>query len=231
MNVSNWTKFSTAGNRIPNPTLKTENIQNYEVSLAYRFNKASYCEISAYQQDIDNVVGTKILDGTPARYQNANIGRFQIKGVQFNSVYKWLDYEAFFNYTFCDPRQTFSEAGSVDNTVGDIAAHQFNIGLNKLFWRSLNLNIRMNYSGERRVGEGTTVPLNTDDFPAVMVLYGAVSYENPKLIKGLKLQLVCNNILDKIYFHPGTKAADGINSPTSILQRGRHFVMRIFYDF
>lgn len=231
MNASNWTKFSTAGNRIPNPTLKTENIQNYELSMAYRFEKGSFCEISAYQQYIDDVVGTVIVEDNPSKNQNANIGQYRIRGIQLNSVYKLFDYDLFFNYTWCDPKQTYSETGSVDITVGDIANHQFNLGVNKEFFKQLNVNLRMNYTGERKVGENTTVPLNTDHFPGVAVFNGSISYLNSKIFNGMKLQLVCNNILDKEYYHPGTKTADGINSPTSILQRGRHFVIRLQYDF
>jgi len=231
MNVSNWTKFSTAGNRLPNPTLKTENIQNYELSMAYRFEKSAFIEVSAYQENIDNVVGTQVVAGNPSKNQNANIGRFLIRGAQLNAVYNWREYHTFFNYTWCDPKQTYSEAGAVDNIVADIAVHQFNFGVDKAFFKNLNVNLRMNYSGERKVGTGTTVPLNTDNFPAVVVLNGSLGYENARIVKGLKLQLICNNILDKEYFHPGTKTADGINSPTGILQRGRHFVIRLMYDF
>ncbi|MEI6574610.1 MAG: TonB-dependent receptor [Bacteroidota bacterium] len=231
MNVSNWTKFSTAGNRIPNPMLKTENIQNYEFSGAFKFSKSAFIEMSVYQEDIDNVVGTQVVAGNPSKNQNANIGQFQIRGAQMNAVYIWQDYHFNFNYTWCDPRQTYSETGSVDNVVGDIAVHQFNIGADKEFFKQLNINLRMNYSGNRRVGTGTTVPLNKDHFPAVAVAYATISYENIRVVKGMKLQLICNNIFDTVYFHPGTKAADGINSPTAILQRGRHFVLRLMYDF
>ncbi|MEI7981063.1 MAG: hypothetical protein WCI71_05390, partial [Bacteroidota bacterium] len=73
-------------------------------------------------------------------------------------------------------------------------------------------------------------PLNTDVFPTTAILNGAISYSNKKIVPGLALQLVCNNILDTYYLDPGTKAADGVNSPTAILQRGRHFLIKLTYD-
>ncbi len=231
MNVSNWTKYSSAGNRIPNPSLKTENIQNLEMSAGIRLASAFQAEIVFYQNYIDNVVGTIDVAGSQGKVQNANIGVFNIKGIQANAVYRKGDLNAFFNYTFSDPRQTFSEAGKVDNRVGDIASHQFNVGADKLFFDQLNLNLRINYSGERPVGPGTTVPLNTDHFPAAIILNSALTYTNPRIVKGMTIQVVANNVFNSTYYHPGTKAAEGINSPTAILQRGRHFLVTLMYDF
>jgi outer membrane receptor for ferrienterochelin and colicins len=231
MNVSNWTKYSSAGNRIPNPTLNTENIQNVEISSGFRLNKAFQADISFYQNFIDNVVGTVNVEDNPGKIQNANIGEFKITGVQANTVYKQGSFSAYFNYTFSNPKQTYSEVGQVDNRVGDIASHQFNLGADKLFFDQLNVNLRLNYSGKRPTGLGTTVPLNSDTFPAVTILNGAINYSNPKIVSGLSLQLVCNNILNTNYYHPGTKAAEGITSPTAILQRGRHFLLNISYSF
>jgi len=231
MNVSNWTKYSSAGNRIPNPSLNTENIQNLEFSAGLRLNNAFQTDISLYQNYIDNVVGTVNVADIPGKIQNANIGKFIIRGIQANAVYKKGSYSAYVNYTFSDPRQTYSEAGEVNNRVGDIASHQFNVGADKLFFDQLNVNLRLNYTGERPVGAGTTVPLNTDHFPAATILNGAITYVNPALLKGLSMQLVFNNLFNTTYYHPGTKAAEGINSPTAILQRGRHFLLNLTYDF
>ena len=231
MNVSNWTKYSAIGNRIPNPTLKTEIIQNIELSAGFRLNKDFQADVTVYRDYINNVVGTIPVEGSGGKVQNSNIGRFQITGIQANVAYQFESFSAYFNYTFCDPKQTYSEIGEVDNRVGDIASHQFNIGANKSFFDQLNLNLRLNFVGNRPTGEGTTVPLNFDTFPATAILNGAVTYENKKIVPGLALQLVCNNILNTEYFHPGTKAADGVSSPTEILQRDRHFLIKLSYDF
>lgn len=230
MNVSNWTKYSSAGNRIPNPTLKTENLTNLEVSAGFRLNKSFQADVTVYRDYIDNVVGTVAVEGSSGKVQNQNIGRFTITGVQANANYQIETFSAYFNYTFCDPKQTYSEAGDVDNRVGDISSHQFNLGANKLFFDQLNVNLRLNFVGERPTGTGTTVPLNTDFFPTTAILNGAVTYANKKIVPGLALQVVCNNILNTTYFDPGTKAADGVNSPTSILQRNRHFLVKLTYD-
>jgi outer membrane receptor for ferrienterochelin and colicin len=231
MNVSNWTKYSTAGNRIANPDLKTENIRNIELNGAFRLNKEFRADMNLYREFIDDVVGTVPVPDDAAKTHNDNIGRFKITGVQANLNYRKELFSAWFNYTFCNPRQIYDETGAVDNRVGDIAGHQFNLGINRVFYRKLNVNLRANFTGKRRVGQGTTVPLNTSSFPAVAILNGAVSYSDPQIMKGVELQVVCNNLLDRKYYHPGTKAADGVNSPTEILQRDRHFVLLLRYNF
>jgi outer membrane receptor protein involved in Fe transport len=65
----------------------------------------------------------------------------------------------------------------------------------------------------------------------VAIFNSAITYTAKKLVPGFSVQLVCNNILNTNYYHPGTKAADGVNSATAILQRGRHFLLRLSYDF
>ena len=231
MNVSNWTKYSTAGNRIANPDLNTENIRNIELNGGVRLNKNFNADINFYREYIDDVVGTVPVPGDATKTHNDNIGKFEISGIQANVFYQFESFSTWFNYTFCDPRQTYAETGVVDNRVGDIAQHQFNIGINKLFYKKLNVNFRTNFTGKREVGPGTTVPLNTASFPSVAIFNGAVSYSNPEILKGVEFQLVCNNLLDKEYYHPGTKAADGMNSPAEILQRDRHFVLLLRYNF
>lgn len=231
MNVSNWTKYSSAGNRIPNPTLGTENIQNIDLSAAYRLHNRWYADINLYRQYIDDVVGIGPATGRPGFTHFDNIGKFEISGIQASLQYRYDNFSAWFNYTFCDPHQTFSEAGEVKYRVGDIARHQFNVGVNRKFFDQLNVNLRGNYSGKREVGPGTTVPFNTSSFPALFVMNGAVTYSNFISLQGVEFQLICNNILNKRYYHPGTKTADGIDSPTKILQRDRHFLIQLSYNF
>jgi outer membrane receptor for ferrienterochelin and colicins len=231
MNVSNWTKYSSAGNRIPNPTLKTENIKNYELSALYSFSDYFHLEFNLYQSRIDDVVGTVPINDGSGLTHNDNIGEFIINGAQLGGNYRLRSFSAYLNYTYCDPTQTYSETGAVDNRVGDIAAHQINVGLNQEFWSQLNVNLRMNYSGERKVGAGTTVPMNSATFPAVAIFNSAITWHHPRVMKDFEIQLLINNLFNTDYFHPGTKAADGISGPTEILQKGRHVMIQALYHF
>lgn len=227
MNVSNWTKFATAGNRVPNPTLGTESIRNFEVSASNMFSKYFTADISIYRSSIKDVVAVRQLSGGLS--MNDNIGRFNITGIQSNLSYRKKSMNAYINYAFTRGRQTQSENGSVNLVVGDIASHTVNAGVYYEPLKYLGINLRSNYISSQPTGPGTSVPANTQTFPAYVIAHATASIRN--LVKGTTLQVICNNLFDKTYFNPGVKAADGVENPTGILQRGRNFIIRLNYDF
>ncbi len=227
MNVSNWTKFSTAGNRIPNPNLGTESIRNFEFSASNIFSKSFTADISIYRSLLDDVVGTRLLPN--GQGINDNIGRFAINGIQSNLTYHSNKLNAYINYAYTNGRQTEGVNGSVDIVVGDIASHTINGGIYYEPIKFVGLNVRGNYISSQPVGPGTSVPDNTGAFPAYVITHATLSIKN--VIKGATIQIICNNLLDKKYFNPGVKAADGVVNPTEILQRGRNSILRLNYDF
>ena len=227
MNVSNWTKFSTAGNRVPNPNLGTESINNYEFSASNQFNKNLAFDFSTYYSLINNVVG--ILPLPNGQSINDNIGKFSIYGIQSNLTYHKKNVSVYLNYSYTKGNQTKSEKGNVDLVVGDIANHSVNAGVYYEPIKYLGLSFRSNYISSQPVGLGTSVPANTSTFPPYLIAFMTASIKD--FVKGTNLQFICNNIFDKYYFNPGVKAADGIENPTEILQRGRNFVIRLNYEF
>ena len=227
MNVSNFTKFSSTAIRIPNPTLKTESIDNFELSFNKQFSKYISADIDFYYSLPQDVVGLVNVAG--GKQQNQNIGNFEIFGIQHNLNYVNKDFKAIFNYTYCSPRQTKSETGIVNNTVADIAENQFNLILNYLFFKHINLNVRTNYVGTKKAGPNTTVPTNLETFDPYMISNLSLGLFN--IVKNTKLNLVCNNIFDKTYYSPGPRVADGITNPSKVLQMKRNFMLRFIYDF
>jgi outer membrane receptor protein involved in Fe transport len=228
-NVSNFTKFGVASGRIPNPTLGTESIKNYEVSVSRKIGQYLTMDVDLYQSLIDNVVGVKTL--SPTTSQNQNLGRFKIFGIQANLNYTRKNLSVTANYTYTDPKQTTDDTGKegVDLLVADISNFHVNLIANYLLFKKLNINFRANYVGVKHAGAGTTVAANPETtFPAYTIANGAISYE---LIKGASIQLVCNNILDKYYFNPAGRAADGVSTPSSLLQPGRNFFIKLNYEF
>jgi outer membrane receptor for ferrienterochelin and colicin len=226
MNASNFTKYSIAANRIPNPTLRTESINNFELSLDKKFSNNLSANIDFYYNPVQNVVGTVTLPG--GILKNDNIGEFKIFGIQQNLNYFNKNFKATFNYTYILPKQTKSELGKVDNTVADIANNHFNLIVNYLYSKNLNINFRTNYVGVKKAGANTTVSGNPETFPAYMV--SNVTIGVLTLLKNVNLNLGINNIFDKKYYSPGVRLADGFNNPSQILQTGRNFMVGINYD-
>ncbi|MBC7588899.1 MAG: TonB-dependent receptor, partial [Chitinophagaceae bacterium] len=228
-NVSNFTKFGVASGRIPNPTLKTESIKNYEFSISRKLGKYITADIDFYQSLIDDVVGVKTL--SPTSSQNQNLGRFQIFGIQSNITYSRNNVSVTANYTYTDPKQTTDDTGkeNADLLVADIANFHVNLIANYRVFKKMNINVRGNYIGIKHAGVGTSVPANPETtFPAHTIANATIGYE---IIKGATLQFVCNNVFDTFYFHPAGRAADGINTPSSLLQPGRNFFIKLNYEF
>jgi outer membrane receptor for ferrienterochelin and colicins len=228
MNVSNFTKFGVASGRIPNPNLGTESIKNFEIFISKKINQHITADVVFYNSIIKDVVGVKAL--TPTTSQNQNLGEFNIYGIQSNIHYKFKNVNFSINYTFTSPEQTVDDAGNATKlVVADIAKHHINAILNYTLLNKLNLNFRFNYVGKKLAGTGTTIPTNPEkEFPSYILSNATIGYT---ILKGTTLQLVCNNIFNKNYFNPAGRSADGINTPSSIIQPGRNFFIKLNYEF
>jgi outer membrane receptor protein involved in Fe transport len=228
-----WTKYGvTAGRLLNNPNLKPEKVQNYETSVLWNISKNLFIDFSAYIANYNNAVGTVIVDyvdesgDTIQTTQHQAIGSMQISGIQSNIIYKTNHYSAYFNYTYTHPYNTENDEKI---RIGDIASHKFNAGIDVFLLKKLNINLRMNYVGEKPVGKNTTIsenPLNKID--AYWLFNGSVAY---KISTNFRLQLSVNNILNNLYYDPGVRSADGIYYAARLPQNERNFMLKLFVDF
>ncbi len=225
--ADNWTKFATTEFRkLPSPSLEPEKARNLEVSAGYNPGKNLYASVNVFSTSYSGVIGTKEVPyqgGTTT--QNAPIGSMSIQGLESQFTWQAGDYHFFGNYTFI--LKTESEANGITSTIGDISKHKANLGVNAKYFNSLNVNLRMNYIGERETGPGTTVPLNPGKFPAHTILHAAIGYE---FGWGLMCQLVCDNILNTDYSDPGVRNADGNYYGYYTPQKERTLSVKLIYD-
>ncbi|MCK5148580.1 TonB-dependent receptor [bacterium] len=227
--ADNWTKYSTtSGRELPNPTLEPERVKNLETSLGWYVTKNLFADITAYHSWCSDVVGTAtVAYGGGTTTQHRAIGSLQIRGTQIRAKYKNSNYDAYLYYTYSDPQNTEGES---DIRIGDIAGHRINFGINARYFDHLNLNLRMNYVGERKTGEETTISNNPFDvIDAYTVFHGAITYKN--IIGGISLQLAINNVFNTEYFHPGVRSADGVYYAARMPQNRRNFILKLMYDF
>ena len=229
MNVSNYTKFSVSNNRIANPTLGTESINNFEFSMIKQFSSALSADIDFYLSPIKNVVGAVLLPGPGGIFQNQNIGEFKVFGIQQNLNYTLKNFQAILSYYYVSPRQTQNEVGKVDYAVGDIANHHLSAIFNVTPSQHFNINFRTNYVGAKKVGLNTSVldnPASFRDYTISSLTLGLLD-----VFKNVNLHLVCNNLFNKNYYSPGIRLADGVTNPSEVLQMGRNFMLRLNYEF
>ncbi|MCD4679766.1 MAG: TonB-dependent receptor [Bacteroidales bacterium] len=233
-NASNWTKYSLNPQRqLNNPTLKPEEVNNFELCAGYKFAKYSFFDVVFYSSKYNGAVGTgyaKLPDGSITG-QNQAIGQLNIYGLQSTFTYQHDNFSFYANYTYTQPEENILVAGEPTDDyqrLGDISDHRINLGGNILFFDHLNINLRLNYFSQRPVGEGTSVPSNPGNFPAHTIVNGAISYFN--IIKGHNGQLILNNIFNTEYSDPGIRSADGNAYSYRTPQKGSNFMIRLYYN-
>ena len=172
-----YNRYSTGGNRIPNPLLKPEQIQYLDVSLLgnllneklkWNFTGFAYDVKDAINEGIAPYGGYNLLD---------NEGDYITFGGMANIKYRAKKFRFDLNGTFLDPLEgTISNVADLlqselsgedlpdgEKRVGDIAKFRFNIGVTKFFENEVfesSINLRANYVGEKKVGPETTQEFN-----------------------------------------------------------------------
>ena len=269
-NVSLYNKFSTGGNRIPNPSLKPEEIQYLDASvLGSSENQKFKWNFTSFVYDVKNAIYSRVTD--LGFNQNVNETDYVALGAMLNFKYRNKFIRVDLNSTFIDAyegdlsplevlSQEFSSEEEVqEKRVGDLAQFRLNFGLttflNNDFFQS-SFNIRANYVGKKQVGETTTQFLNfglnqSNIIPEYLVLNSNFIFGFNKL-PSIKFAFSLNNILNKLYYHPGIRSASGkfdlnlrnegesynewITRSLSgklvpyAIQRGRHFNFKILMD-
>jgi outer membrane receptor protein involved in Fe transport len=219
-----WEVFSTTATRVPNLDLKPENLLTADIGIAYRLKRRYYFSVQAYFNQVSSLlvdsVPTNIpIPGTNSFYdQNQNTGGAQIVGVEGQTELRIVDQLTInANYTFSWGRytglqpalqSTIPVLGS--DRVPNIARHHFNIGVTAHPLRTLTINLRGNYVGDRE-----TIATNPERvIPGYFFVGVNVRWEDAFTVKGLYLDLAIRNLLNQQAFDPGIRDASGGYYPT-----------------
>lgn len=233
-NVSQFTKYSTGGGRVPNPELETESINFINLEYLGHFGNGSLgWEVNAFGYIIDGAVASGVINGVRKNY---NAGEYRNVGLMSGFYYKpkSKDWNIQLNHTYFKPEQISSTFVELADPVrlGDIASHRINLSITKQTHMgpiSNVLNLRANYVSERPIGLGTTQQNNpgvgdTGIIPAYLLLNGNIGFKIQTLPM-LRLDLSIENILNKNildnnnpeYYHPGPREASGsFNLPSDV---------------
>lgn len=221
---TNSNLYSTvAGQReLNNPDLEPETVDNLEISVRRFFTETFHVEAVAYRAKYDETlipVSVEINDTTTTQFQSE--GELLVYGGHLVATYQKKNLSLYFNYTYTNP---------VDQRkalrIGDIASHQCNLGGNYSY-KGFNLNLRSNVIGKRQTGQGTTVPGNSDEFPAYAIFNGALSYHLPFLNTNMHFDFMVNNILNTEYYSPGVRVADNRQFSSSLPQKRQNMHVRL----
>ena len=226
-NVSLYNKFSTGGNRLPNPFLLPEEIQYIDASiLGSSENQKLKWNITGFTYEVKNTFDTRVT--ASGLNQTINEDKYVTLGGMMNIKYRTKFLRFDLNGTFLDAfegdlnlgefinEELNTEEAIPEKRAGDIAKFRFNMGVTsfidgKSFQSSFN--IRANYVGEKPVGPSTSQELNlglnqSNAIPEYFVLNSNFIF-GFKEIPSLKFSVSLNNILNKLYYHPGVGSAAG----------------------
>lgn len=227
--ASFWTKYGTTpGRLLDNPNLKPEKVKNFEFSFDSKLNSFLFMHISAFNAFYDGAVTTvnvsfiDELGDTVQTTQHQAVGKYQIAGIesQLRGKYKNLFFYA--NYSYLYPYNTM---GKNKIRIGDVASHKANFGVNLFLWSHLNLNLRLNWVGLRPTGKNTTISSNPlSKIDPYYILNGATSYT---FKHKFTIQILFNNILNREYFDPGVRSADGIYYSDKMPQNTFNFMTKL----
>lgn len=227
--VPNFQRFETVPGvrELDNPDLAPEAVSNFELSAGWRPRQNLALELVSYWANYEGIV--EEVSGVPCpedlgcetTNQFQNVGRLDIRGIQATADWAHGDHRLAANYTYADP---FDPGRGV--RVGDIASHRVNLLGSLSLGRKLDLDLRLNWVAGRKTGRGTTVDRNPyDEIADYAVVHLAASYR--RLLPGLDLQLVVNNLFDGEYFDPALRNPSGFPIAARVPQPGRTFFLRL----
>jgi outer membrane receptor for ferrienterochelin and colicins len=225
LDASVYNKFATSSARlVNNPLLEPERVKNIEVSARYSPYKGSFLEVALYNASYSNTLGTVNIDTLGVKTtQFRAIGQSHIQGIQFAGETPLTErFTLFANFSIIDPKRVIA-----DNSIriGDISSFSANAGLNaKFLANKLNINVRVNYVGDKPTGINTSINGNPyNETPGYFLVHGTVGYTINKMIM---LQCITQNLFNVAYDSPGVRAASGVQS-SRIPQAGRVITARL----
>ncbi len=231
LDASLASKFGTTSSRLlSNPTLQPERLKNLEFSAKYKFDKRSNVEVAYYYSWYSNatVTATVPYNGKTTT-QNQALGEARIQGVQLAGETSFSIFSIYANASFADPYAFNKSVSGADSLtrMGDIANFYANAGINAQLPKNFNLNLRVNFMGDKPTGKGTTTPSNPySKTPGYTVFSTTIGYRIKKL--GL-IQLRCDNLFDTEYYSPGVRSAAGVQT-SRVIQPGRIFYGQFILD-
>lgn len=219
---------TTAGRLLNNPTLQPEKVRNLELSVHLRVLRNLTGSFSVYRANYSNAVGTAVVSlpdgGTTTQFQA--LGRQVNTGVQGEVKYTVSKFNFWGNFTHNRPIDLSS---TEKLRVSDVAGLMFNSGATGTLHRYLAASLNSNFVGVRYAGAGTSGSNNPiTRFPSYFLLNGALTA--PDLAGKFSLQLQINNLLNKAYFHPGIRLADGVSAASRFPQERRTFSIALYYN-
>ncbi|CAG4998416.1 Vitamin B12 transporter BtuB [Dyadobacter sp. CECT 9275] len=224
-------KYATTRERLlNNPNLQPERVKNLEGSVYVKLSKSLSFNVAGYIANYNNAVGlaTAVTPNNVTTTQFQALGKQRIIGLQAEGKYNIKKLDVWGNFTYSNPRD-LSKVEGEKVPVSDIARYSANLGAIYEVVKNLSISVTNNYISKRKSGAGTSGSSNPiTSFAPVYLLNSAITYQN--IWNKFSLQLQVSNLLNKEYFVPGIRAAEGVTSASRYPQERRVFSFGILID-
>ncbi|MDH4099492.1 MAG: TonB-dependent receptor [Nitrospirota bacterium] len=200
-----------------NPNLDPEVITTTEVSVETKKIKDTTLRLSYFKNYIRDIIELQQV-GAEKIYTNG--GRSKTAGVEAEARYDFNKTDhVYTNFTWLEPKRLGS-----GGEITDIPKWRANIGGNVAFARYFNFNTNLFISADRP----RTVSDSRKDIPSYATIDAALTVKNFKsYLKGLEIQLIARNLLDKRY----DDAAPSTTVPGDYPRDGREIFLEARYKF
>ncbi len=169
-----------------NPDLDPERSHNYELSVVQRIGARQQLRLSAFRNDIDDLIVFVVTDPVTFEGQNENVERARIDGVELAYEYNAESWRLRAEAIAQDPRNL-----TTDSKLLRRASESLTVALAKtLGAHEIGLDVLV--SGERE-DFGFPDPVELEGYTLVNL------YARLALVRGLSLQLRLENALDEQY--------------------------------
>ncbi|MBI4396378.1 MAG: TonB-dependent receptor [Elusimicrobia bacterium] len=221
--ADDWTKYSTAGLRVPNPTLKPEKLKSYEVGTMYATERMRV-SAAVYTSKVSDVI-TLQPSGLPGLDQHRNTGEAKINGYELS-----LDRHLLKNIVLeSNVSGAFNEDGN-GTEIGDMAPVKLNLGVLYTVGK-LSLYPKANYVSKKNTVNHAKNPATS---PILRSIKGyTVVGLNANYRLGAKASLFAkfDNVFNSTYYHSGVRTADGVKYLPQIQQPKFNFMTGVTYTF
>ncbi len=236
--VNNFFENVVSGYRtIPNPDLKPEKSQNFELGLRGRAGLFNF-DVAAFTGDYKDLIeNDRLLSGVfgsrinPATFQSVNIGRARISGFEIKGEFDWTTNGAGFSMPFSYGR-TRGRDRTNDQPLNSIDPQKLQAGL-KYQAPTWNVWLDAVHHSAKKRGDVDPAEVTTGvQFltPSATTLDLGAQW---RIRKDLRLNVAVINVTDKKYWMWSDVRGLASNSPISdaYTQPGRHFNVSLVADF
>ncbi len=188
-----------------NPGLRPEEMRSFEAAGAWSFSANWRLEVAAYRNRLDNLL-TRAEGDEGWRWTNA--GRLDTDGAEAALEFRRGPWTGHLNATYTD---SINAGGGQEP---EIARWGANAGFQYAFSHAVRVAVRGRYLGAR--DNPKTIPSTGDDrIGDAFILHAALTLRLPR---GFDLQVVADNLLDAVYYHPSNLPPSRYRQPQRALR-------------